>query len=226
MRDLSDALQASLNQVADIKGVLEEKDLQFFNLEKQALLCQARNAKFFRMVTMDKLFNQHKQLDSATDAMKFLEERRSNYQQECEALHKMLQRRVTQSGYIRFLERYHDLLLNDQQLLTARLKEKDCEIAYAEDKTGLLQVELQELRCKMEVKEQEKFEGKNALASKSGDILFLKTKVSSLEDSLTATIEHYDAPLEGKHQEVMKLDSVGIQISCSAGDNRFELPTG
>lgn len=39
MRDLSDALQASPNQVADIKGVHEEKDLQFFNLEKQALLC-------------------------------------------------------------------------------------------------------------------------------------------------------------------------------------------
>lgn len=64
----------------------------------------------------------------------------------------MLQRKVTESGYIRSLERYHDLLLNDQQLLTARLKEKDSEIAYAEDKTGLLEVELQELRCKMEIK--------------------------------------------------------------------------
>lgn len=159
------------------------------------------------MVTMDKFFNQHKRLNSATNTMKFLEVRWSNYQQECEALHRMLQRKLTESGYIRSLERYHDLLLNDQQLLTARLKEKDSEIAYAEDKTGLLEVELQELRCKMEIKERENFEGKNTLASKSGDILFLKTKVSSLEDSLTATIEHYDALLKVKHQEGMKLDS-------------------
>lgn len=76
MRDLSDAIQASPNEVADIKAVLEEKDL-----EKQALLCQTerikaeRNAKFFRMVTMDKFFNQHKRLNSATNTMKFLEVR-------------------------------------------------------------------------------------------------------------------------------------------------------
>ena len=213
MRDFSDALQTSPNQVAGIKGVFEEKDLQFFNFEKQALLCQAvrnkpeRNAKFFRMVTMDKIFNQHKQLNSATYTMKFLEVRQSSYQQECEALHRMLQKKGTESGYIRSLERYHDLLLNDQQLLTARLKEKDSEIAYAEDKTGLLEVELQELTFKMEIKEQEKFEGKNTPASKSGDVLFLKTKVWSLEDSFTATIEHYDALLKLKHQEIMKLDS-------------------
>lgn len=129
----------------------------------------------------------------------------------------MLQRKVTESGYIRSLERYHDLLLNDQQLLIARLKEKDSEIAYAEDKTGLLEVELQELRCKMEIKEQENFEGKNTLASKSGDILFLKTKVSSLEDSLTATIEHYDALLKVKHQEGMKLDS-NCQLANRSSD--------
>lgn len=66
---------------------------------------------------MDKLFNQHRQYNSAADTIKFLEERRSNYQHECETLHKMLRRKVTGSGYIRSLERYQDLLLNDQQLM-------------------------------------------------------------------------------------------------------------
>lgn len=49
MRDLSDALQASPNKVANIKGVLEEKDVQFFNLEKKALLCQAELIKLREM---------------------------------------------------------------------------------------------------------------------------------------------------------------------------------
>lgn len=226
MRDFSDALQASPNHVANIKGVLEEKDLQFFNLEKKALLCQAelikveRDARFFRMVTMDELFNQHRQVDSATDAIKFLEERLSNYQEECEALHKMLRSKVTESGYFQSLERYQELLLNDQQLLTGRLKEKDSEIAYAEDKTGLLEVDLQELRCKMEIKEQEKSEVNNALASKSGEVLLLKAKVWRLGHSLAAMIEQYNALLEMKNQEVMKPDStrqLGIEISDATG---------
>lgn len=61
MRDLSDALQATPTQVANIKGLLEEKDLQIFKLENKALLCQAelikveRDARFFRTVTMNKL---------------------------------------------------------------------------------------------------------------------------------------------------------------------------
>lgn len=162
---------------------------------------------------MDKLFNQHRQYNSAADTIKFLEERRSNYQHECETLHKMLRRKVTGSGYIRSLERYQDLLLNDQQLMTARLKEKGSEIAYAEDKISLLEVELQELRFKMEIKEQEKSEVKYSQASKRRDVLLLMAKVSRLVHSLAEMIEHFDALLDMKHQEAMNLDSIRQLVS-------------
>lgn len=214
MRELSDALQATPNQVANIKGLLEEKDLQLFKLEKKALLCQAelikveRDARFFRMVTMDKLFDYHKQLDNTTGTIKLLEERRSVYQQECEHLLKILRNKVTQSCYIESIERYQQLLLNDQKLLAARLSAKDIEIAYAEGKAGLFEVDLRDLRRKMENKEQEVSELKGALACKIGENLLLKTKVSNLVHSSVARFEHYDALLEMKQQEITKLDSI------------------
>lgn len=214
MRDLSDALQATPNQVANIKGLLEEKDLELFKLEKKALLCQAeliraeRDARFFRTVTMDKLFDYHKQLDNAMGTIKFLEERRSGYQQECEHLLKILRNKVTQLGYMESLEHCQQLLLNDQQLLEARLKAKDIEIAYAEDKAGLLEGDLRELRHKIEIKEQGMSELEGALACKIGDNLLLKTKVSNLVHSSAARFEHYDTLLEMKQQEIMRLDSI------------------
>lgn len=213
MRDLSDALQATPNQLANIKGLLE-KDLQLFKLEKNALLCQAeliraeRDARFFRTVSMDKHFDYHKQLDNAMGTIKFLEERRSGYRQECEHLLKILQNKVTQLCYMESLEHCQQLLLNDQQLLAARLKAKDIEIAYAEDKAGLLEGDLGELRRKIEIKEQEKYELKGALACKIGDNLLLKAKVSNLVRSSGARFEHYDTLLEMKQQEIMRLDSI------------------
>lgn len=214
MRDLSDALHATPNQVANIKGLLEEKDLQLFKLEKKALLCQdeliraERDTRLFRAVTTDKLFDYHKQLDNAMGTIKFLEGRRSGYQQECEHLLKILRNKVTQLRYIESLEHCQQLLLNDQQLLEARFKAKDIEIAYAEDKAGLLEGELRELRRKIEIKEQEMSELKGALACKIGDNLLLKTKVSNLVHSSAARFEHYDTLLEMKQQEIMRLDSI------------------
>lgn len=128
MRDLSDALQATPNQLANIKGILEEKDLQYFKLEKKALLCQAeliraeRDARFFRTVTMDTPFDYHKQLDNAMGTNNFLEEKRSGYHQGCGHLLKILRNKVTQLCYMESLEHCQQLLLNDQQLLPARFK--------------------------------------------------------------------------------------------------------
>lgn len=95
-------------------------------------------------------------------------------------------------------QHYQQLLLNDQQLLAARLKEKDIEIAYAEDKAGLLERDLRDLRFKIEIKEQEMSELKDTLACKIGDNLLLKIKVSNLVHSSPARVEHYDSLLEMK----------------------------
>lgn len=99
---------------------------------------------------------------------------------------------MTQLRYKESLEHCHQLLLNDQQLLAARPKAKDTEFAYAEDKAGLVEVDLRELRRKIEIKEQEMSELKGVLACKIGDNLLLKAKVSNLVHSSATRFEHYD----------------------------------
>lgn len=200
-QDLTHALLSSPNEFANVRGVLEQKDRIFSDLEKKA------GEYFDALVELKKSSEEEKELAWKETAMlkdKLHKSQLSNaahqvskdtFQSHCEDVYTMLQKKVFATDFTEAICRYFEIVTHDNTILKNEVQRQGSEISRDDSKISSLENEIRIVKKALQEKEKSGSELETTVRSKEIDIGRLEMRLGNITCAFKESGDEKDAQI-------------------------------
>lgn len=199
--DLSHVLESSPNEFASIRGVIEQKDQMFSDLEKRAGAC------FEALTELKKSSDEEKELAEKEIALltdKLAKSQRSNaalqeskniFQEQCENVYTMLQKRIFATDFTEAMSHYFQIATQDNAILKNEVQRQASEISRDGFKILSLETEIRLVKKTLQEKERSGSELEIAARSKEAEIGRLELRLDDITRAFKESSDQKDAQI-------------------------------
>lgn len=200
-QDLTPALLSSPNEFANVRGVLEQKDRIFSDLEKKA------GEYFDALVELKKSSEEEKELawkeiamlkdklDKSQLSNAALQVSKDTFQSHCEDVYTMLQKKVFATDFTEAICRYFEIVTHDNTILKNEVQRQGSEISRDDSKISSLETEIRLVKKALQEKEKSSNELETTVRSKEIDIGRLEMRLDNSTCAFKESSDEKDAQI-------------------------------